>query len=62
MTALTATPVGGGPGPQAANLPGTFQSAKLVPKIIQQYGSDSTFNLVSFDQILYDLPTQTNNC
>ncbi len=35
MAALTATPVGTGPGPLASNLPGAFQSSNLVPRVIQ---------------------------
>ncbi len=64
MAALTATPVGGGPGPQAANLPGTFQSLKLTPKIINWSRIDTTLNLVDSHQNRNDAIThrQTINC
>ncbi len=64
VAALTATPVGGGPGPQAANLPGTFQSLKLTPKVINWNRIDSAFNLVDFQQNHNDAipPTQTTSC
>ncbi len=58
--ALTGTPVGTGAGPLASNLPGAFQSSKLVPRVIQN-GIDGAFNLVNFDQNLNDVHIQTIN-
>ncbi|MCP4585891.1 GIY-YIG nuclease family protein, partial [Pseudoalteromonas sp.] len=64
MAALTATPVGGGPGPQASNLPGTFLSSKLIPKVIQLNAKDGSFKLVGLNDSMQEggRHIQTKKC